>query len=117
MPSRCAKFPAPRSSTPQQVACQEEDVGRPLRKPPHEIWIPRLAVWHVQPEPVSFVNQPLLNIAANAVKHLEFEGVARDLARLYEAFGLFHDLFVMRRYSRVYAGFEQKVHQLDEIAV
>ena len=86
-------------------------------KPPHEIGIPRLAVWHIQPQPVSFVNQPPLDIAANAVKHLEFEGVARDFARLHEAFGLLDDLLVMRGYSRIYAGFEQKVHQFDEIAV
>src|ERR1022692_1975171 len=109
MPARSAKFPARDRSAPQQVTHQEEDIGRPLRKPPHEIGIPRL--------PVSFVNQPLLDIAANAVEHLEFEGIARDLARLHETLGLFDDLLVMRGYSRIYACFEQKVHQFDEIAV
>src|ERR1035437_9823345 len=117
MPARSAKFPARDRSAPQQVTHQEEDIGRPLRKPPHEIGIPRLPVWDIQPQPVSFVNQPLLDIAANAVEHLEFEGIARDLARLHETLGLFDDLLVMRGYSRIYACFEQKVHQFDEIAV
>src|ERR1017187_8146117 len=117
MPARSAKFPARDRSAPKQFAHQEEEIARPPRKPPHEIWIPRLPVWHIQPEPVSFVNQPLLDIAANAVEHLKFEGVARDLARFHEALGLFDDLLVMRGYSRIYAFFKQKVHQFDEIAV
>src|ERR1035441_6750057 len=110
MPARSAKFPLRPGLTSQQVARQEEDIGRPLRQPPHEIGIPRLPIWHIQPQPVSLADQPLLDIAANAVKHLEFEGVARDLARLHEAFGLFDDLFVMRGYSRSYAAFAALRH-------
>src|ERR1035438_3063507 len=116
MPARSAKFPARDRSAPQQVTHQEEDIGRPLRKRPREIWIPRLPVWDIQTQPVSFVNQPLLDIAANAVEHPEFEGIARDLARLHETLGLFDDLLVMRGYSRIYACFEQKVHPIGRAA-
>src|SRR5579871_3494275 len=109
MPPRCTKFPGPAlcGSASQQVPRQEEDIGRPFRQPPHKIWIPRLAVRNVEPQSVSFVNQLPLDVAADAIEHLEFEGVARDLARLHEALGLLDDPLVMRRYSRIDAGLEE----------
>src|SRR5580704_17249544 len=111
MPDAPCKFPYGHSAA-QQVASQEDHISRALRQPPHKVRIPRFAIRHIQPQTISFSSQPLLDIAADAVEHLEFKRVARDPAGCHEALRLGNDFLIMRRYSRIYASFEKNVHQL-----
>ena len=64
----------PPGSAAEQVSQDEEDVGRALGEAAHEVGIPGVAVRDVQAEAKAVGDQHALEIAADAVQHLEFEG-------------------------------------------
>jgi len=49
----------------------------------------------------ALAHQTLLQVAADAVKHLELEGVAGEFFRLGKGLGLLHDAFIVRRQAVV----------------
>src|SRR5689334_133295 len=78
---------SPGPSAAEEISQDEEYVGRPLRQPPHIVGIPGAPERHVQPHPPAVGDQFALQVPADAVQHLELEGLARDLALAGEAFG------------------------------
>src|SRR4051794_8077831 len=103
--------------TPEEVAKDEEHVRRTLSQSPHIVGIPRAAERYIHPEPKSLAHQLSLQVATNAVEHLEFERIARDSVRRNEAFHLFDHRLVMRRDSRIHALLQQQFGELEEIAI
>src|SRR5205807_1653030 len=65
----------------------------------------------------AFPNQALLEVAADAVQHLEFEGVAWNLLSHGECFGFVDDVLVMRRQAVVDAALQQHLHELDVVGI
>ena len=55
------------------------DVGGALAQTAHEIRKPFASEWHVDPQPVAGGDEHALQISPDAVEHLEFETVGRDL--------------------------------------
>src|SRR6476469_9514686 len=70
------------------VAGDEGDVGRALREPAHEIRIPLGAEGHVAADAIPFLHERFLEVAADAVEHLELEAVDADSLLLRPALGL-----------------------------
>src|SRR5947209_969315 len=62
----------------QHVLEDEPEVGRALRQAAHQVGIPMCAERRVHAHPVSLRNQSCLDIAPDAVKHLELEPIRSD---------------------------------------
>jgi|HubBroStandDraft_1064217.scaffolds.fasta_scaffold00870_16 hypothetical protein len=61
------------ASRPQQIPRDEQDIGRPLAQPPHEVGIPLAAEGNVDADAPAVTRELSLQVAADAVEHLEFE--------------------------------------------
>jgi len=59
----------------------------------------------------------LLQIAANAIQHLEFKPVARNVLACGESLRLANDVFIVRGQPMIDAALQQDLHQLDIISV
>src|SRR5215467_354893 len=70
---------------PEQIAQNEENVGRPLCQSTHVVRVPGASEGDIEPQTPSIGDQFPLKISADAVQHLEFEGVARDAVGRGEA--------------------------------
>src|ERR1035441_6828926 len=77
-----------RASASEQAAGKEHDIRRALRKPPHKIWIPGIAIGNIKTQTMSTLHQALLQIAADAVQHLKFKTIGRDVSFLRVLEGL-----------------------------
>src|SRR5512132_296851 len=62
----------------EHVASEECDVGRTFREASHEIRIPLRAEGNVDAHSIPFAYKPVLEVAADAVQHLELVAVGRD---------------------------------------
>src|SRR6185437_16348384 len=60
---------------------QESQVCRALGQSPHEIGKPITAVRDVDANAVAILDQSALQICADAIQHLELEGILADLLR------------------------------------
>ena len=69
----------PVASRPQKVFGDEEDVRWALGQAAHEVGIPLGAERDIDPQALAFSHQLLLQIAANAMQHLKFVRVARNI--------------------------------------
>src|SRR5260370_15050715 len=83
------------SLVPEQVSQYEEHVGRALGQTTHVVWIPGLAERDIETQVVALGHQAALQVAADAVQHLEFQAVARDLVLCDELADLPDDSFIM----------------------
>ena len=69
----------------EEVARQEEDVGGAFGQPAHEVGVPLGAEGDVDADAVALADELALQVAADAVEHLELEGWSFDLVRVSEA--------------------------------
>src|SRR5512138_559495 len=76
----------------QHVARDEGDVRGPLGEAAHEVRIPLRAEGDVDAHPPPLAHDLLLEVAADAVEHLELEALGRDAALAREALRLGDDL-------------------------
>ena len=60
---------------PEEIRHKEPDVRRAFRKAAHEVGIPLRAKWNVNAHGVTFFHESFLQVAADAVEHLKFDGV------------------------------------------
>src|SRR6202165_5540646 len=65
---------------PDEAADAQQQAGGVSRQPPHQVRIPLGSVGHVDPNAIAFPQEPVLQIAADAVEHLELETVRGNLA-------------------------------------
>src|SRR3990170_7398269 len=75
------------TSTAKEVRDEEPQVGRALGQPTNGVRIPLGAEWDVDPDRVPLGRQGLLEVATNAVEHLELEGGFRQPGPLRVRFG------------------------------
>src|SRR5882672_7149608 len=101
----------------EKITREKHNIGRTLSQPPHEIRIPRLAKRNVEPQTITFGNQTALQVAPDAVKHLKFKALPRDIAGAHKPFGLGDYFFVMSGNCRISAIHQQNSHQVQEVAV
>src|SRR2546430_11291217 len=112
----------PNSGTPlslvsKQVLSNKQCVGGAFCQTSHEVGIPFGAKRDVDPHPPSLSYQGLLQIAADAVKHLEFKGIARNAVLCSEGLGLVDDFFVMGGQTVIDPALHQNFHQLDVVRI
>src|SRR5688500_9900630 len=67
--------PAAGSAAGGERTEEESEVGRTLRKTPHEVSVPVGPVGHVYAHPVALGREPPLLALPDAVEHLELVGV------------------------------------------
>src|SRR5580693_6511583 len=101
----------------QEVLGNEQHVRRTLGQPPHQIRIPFGSERNVDSHSPSVASQALLQIAADAVKHLELKGVSRNSLFGSERFGLINDVFVMGSQAVINLALHQNLHQLNVVGV
>jgi hypothetical protein len=105
------------SSFPEQSADYKSDVRRPFTKPPHEVGEPFTPEWDVYADAVSPVSEIRLQIAADAVQHLELVARRRDASRCGVLAGRGNHVGIMRRNGRVIALIQEQLHHRDERGV
>ena len=75
-------FRSANRSALENILQDEPDIGRTLGQPPHEIRIPVLAIRHIHAHSVAFLYELLLQVAADAKKHLKLILVRRRFLSL-----------------------------------
>ena len=75
----------------------ESHVRRSLPESPHEVRKPLVSERHIHAHAVTLVAQRLLQVAADAVEHLELKPIRRDAPFEGEVSDLAQNLFVVRR--------------------
>src|ERR1039457_3108471 len=93
----------PGGLTAEEVSQHEKYVGRTFSETTHVIGIPGVAEGHVEAHPVTIGHQAPLQVAPDAVEHLEFESLARDLALIDVAANLANDRFIVGGQRRITA--------------
>ena len=96
------------SSLPK-VLHHKPNICRTLRQPAHEIRIPVLTVWHIDAHIIPVARQLLLQIAANAVKHLKLECILADALIARIANGGVNHVRIVRGDSMIGAARQQKL--------
>src|SRR5581483_3803569 len=94
-------------SLPQQVAHHEPDVRRALGQAAHQIRIPGVPEWNVHTHAMPRGHVSALQIAANAIEHLNLIRVFRDAMRRREINRRPQQSFVMCGQSGIIAGFKK----------
>jgi hypothetical protein len=79
----------------EEVLCEEEDVGGALGQAAHEVGVPLGAEWNVDADAEAFGSELSLQVAADAVEHLELEGGFGDVVFADEVAHGFDDGFVV----------------------
>jgi len=79
----------------EEVFGQEEDVGRAFGEAAHEVGVPLGAEGDVDADAEALGGEFALEIAADAVEHLELEGVFVDIVLADEGSHLFDDDLVV----------------------
>ena len=92
--SHAASTPS-RSLVLEEVFGEEEDVGGALGEAAHEVGVPLGAEGDVDADAIAFGGEAALEVAADAVEHLELEGVLVDLVLVDEVAHLVDDGLVV----------------------
>src|SRR5271168_1251011 len=79
----------------EEVLDEEDDVGGALGEATHEVGVPLRTEGNVDADPIALGHQAVLEIAADAVEHLEFEGASVDLVVVDERAHLVDDGFIV----------------------
>ena len=79
----------------EEVFREEEDVGGAFGEAAHEVGVPLRAEGDVDADAVALGGELALEVAADAVEHLELEGVLVDLVLVDEVAHLVDDGFVV----------------------
>jgi len=101
----------------QDIFGDKQNICRAFCQAAHEIWIPLGSEGDVDADAPSFFDQALLQIAANAVKHLKLESIAGNVFADGEGFGLVNDGFVVGRQAMEDSAFHQGFHEFDVVGV
>ena len=88
----------------QHVSGYEEDVGGALGEAAHEVGVPLVAEGNVDADVVAFFDELLLEVATDAVEHLEFEAGGRDVVFFGVGFGGFDHFFIVCGEAVIEAG-------------
>src|SRR5208282_3784216 len=96
-PGRLARAPVPTRALlpPQKVLGDEQHVRWALGQPPHEVGIPLGAERDVDAHAPAIFDQALLQVAPDAVQHLKFKSVARNVLTRGKGLGFFNNGLVM----------------------
>ena len=94
-----------------------ENIGGALTQSPHKVGIPLAAERDVDADPPALAHQTLLQVAADAIKHLELERIAGQFFCSGKSLGLPNDIFVVRGQSVIDAALHQDLHQFDVVGV
>jgi hypothetical protein len=86
----------PAEGLAHDVAGHEHEVGRALGQAPHEVRVPARPERHVHAHPVAVGHELLLQVAPDAVEHLELEAVGADVLGRGVPLGLGDDGLVVR---------------------
>src|SRR5690606_2500519 len=97
-------YQEPQRRLPYHRIDNEEKVRRPLGHAPHEVRIPSLAEGNVDAQVPAVVDDLLLEVAADAVEHLELEVAGGDPLGAGEVDGGAEHPLVVGREPRVFAG-------------
>src|SRR2546430_15103739 len=81
----------------QKVLHQEQNIRGALRQTPHEVRIPLRAKRHIDSDSEAQLRQPSLQVAPDAIEHLELERSLRNTLLTHELQQLLDDRLVMRR--------------------
>src|SRR6516165_2357151 len=84
-------------SPPDEAPGEEEEVRRPLRESPHEVWVPVRAERRRHEHLVPLGGDGTLERRPHAVEHLELEAVARDPLARREGLGVPDEPLVVGR--------------------
>src|SRR5207248_8832423 len=91
----CKRIADPHDLVLEEVFCEEEDVGGAFGEAAHEVGVPFRAEGDIDADAVALGGEAALEIAADAVEHLELEGVFVDFVLVDEVAHLIHDRLVM----------------------
>src|ERR1700736_3238055 len=81
---------------PEDIPNEKHHICGSLRETPHKIRIPRLSIWHIQPQPIALCNDTPLQVPPNPIKHLKFKAIRRNTPVFYGPQGFDNDLFIVR---------------------
>src|SRR5262245_11328096 len=95
----------------EQAAKDETDVRGTFSEAAHEVWEPLPAERNVHPHTEAFGHERRLEIATDAVQHLELESILRDPLSSDQRLGPLDDLGIVRRKGRERTGSQQRFHQ------
>ncbi len=101
----------------EQVFCDEEGVGGSFGEAAHEVGIPLGAEGDVDAHVEPVVDEGFLQVAADAVEHLELEGLRVDVALADEGFGGCDHLLVVCGDAVVDAARKELLGELDVVCV
>src|SRR5258707_645959 len=94
----------------QHVSCDKQNIGRTFTQTPHEIRIPFRAERYVNAHAPSVTNKLLLEVTADAVQHLKFKRISRNIFASREGLCLADDLFVVCRQTMMDPALHQRLH-------
>src|SRR3989344_2137950 len=77
-----------------------------------EVREPFCPIRHIDPDVVSFLCQPFLQVSPDAIEHLKFKPLLRDAMLLDEGAGIINNRFIMRRDGNEPSSAEKEMHHL-----
>src|SRR3974390_2203058 len=111
-----SQSPVPEEKKPilaaEEVPRDKEHIRWTLAQTPHEIRIPFRAEGDVDAHAPAVAHKLLLQIAANAVEHLKFEGLGWNLLGASKGLGGADDVLVVRGQSVISAALHQSLYTL-----
>ena len=101
----------------EKVLGKEEDVCGTFGEATHEVRIPFVAEGDVDAHTVALLGEGSLEVAANSVKHLEFEVGEVDVALLNELSGGLDHGVVVGGDAVIDAALDEQAHETDEVGI
>jgi hypothetical protein len=101
----------------EEIPGQEEDVGGAFCEAAHEVGVPLVAEGDVDADAVALGGEFALEVAADAVEHLEFEGGFLDAAFVDGAAHLLDDGFVVGGHAAEDRACAEVEHEVGVVAV
>src|SRR5688500_3154796 len=105
------------STFTEHAADDESDIGGALAEAPHEVGEPFTAEWNIDAHPVPLPLQRVLQVAADAVEHLELETRRIDALLRGIGAGRVDHCRIVGGDRRVVSTREQQPHDADERGV
>src|SRR6185437_4574862 len=100
-----------------EILEEEEQVCRTFGEAAHEVRVPLRAEGDVNAHAPALAGEPLLQVAADAIEHLELESVGGDAAGAGIGEGRINDALVVGGDGVVKAAVEEALHQGDVVGV
>src|SRR5262249_36950593 len=101
----------------EHISQDKPYICRTLRKPTHKIRIPIPSVRYVDPHPITLCHQLFLEVPPDAVQHLKFKSVRRDIPFSCKLYGGVDHVFIVRGDAVVKPRCQQKFHDFDVVRV